>query len=52
MDQVAIAMENIKQVSAENAAGSRQSEASAHNLNELGQKLRHMSERFKLGNAS
>lgn len=48
MDQVAMAMENIKQVSAENAAGSKQSEASAQNLHELGQKLRKMSERFKL----
>lgn len=48
MDQVALAMENIKQVSAENAAGAKQSEASAHNLNELGQKLRQVSERFRL----
>jgi methyl-accepting chemotaxis protein len=48
MDQIAMAMENIKQVSAENAAGSRQSEASAQNLHELGQKLKQMSERFKL----
>jgi methyl-accepting chemotaxis protein len=48
MDQVAMAMENIKQVSAENAAGSKQSEASAQNLHELGQKLKLLSERFKL----
>jgi methyl-accepting chemotaxis protein len=48
MDQVAMAMENIKQVSAENAAGSKQSEASAQNLHELGQKLKQLSERFKL----
>jgi methyl-accepting chemotaxis protein len=48
MDQVAMAMENIKQVSAENAAGSKQSEASAQNLHELGQKLKQISERFKL----
>ncbi|TCS38455.1 methyl-accepting chemotaxis protein [Paucimonas lemoignei] len=48
MDQVAMAMENIKQVSVENAAGSRQSEASAQNLHELGQKLKEVSERFKL----
>lgn len=48
MDQVALAMENIKQVSAENAAGSRQSEASAQNLHELGRKLKELSERFKL----
>ena len=48
MDQVAMAMENIKEVSAENAAGSRQAEVSARNLNELGQKLRQISERFTL----
>lgn len=48
MDQVAMAMENIKQVSAENAAGSKQSEMSAQNLHELGQKLKQLSERFKL----
>jgi methyl-accepting chemotaxis protein len=48
MDQVAMAMENIKQVSTENAAGSRQSEASAQNLHELGQKLKLMSARFKV----
>lgn len=47
MDQVALAMENIKQVSAENAAGSKQSEVSAQNLHDLGQKLKQMSERFK-----
>lgn len=48
MDQVALAMENIKQASAENAAGSRQSEASAQNLHQLGQRLKALSERFKL----
>jgi methyl-accepting chemotaxis protein len=48
MDQVVLAMENINQVSAEHAAGSRQSERSARNLHELGQKLREMSERFRV----
>jgi methyl-accepting chemotaxis protein len=48
MDQVALAMENINQVSAENAAGSHQSEQAAQNLHELGQKLRQMSERFRV----
>jgi methyl-accepting chemotaxis protein len=48
MDQVALAMENINQVSAENAASSRQSEQAAQNLNELGLKLRQMSERFRV----
>jgi methyl-accepting chemotaxis protein len=48
MDQVALAMENINQVTAENAAGSRQAELSAQNLHELGQTLRRMSERFRV----
>ncbi|HLF97517.1 MAG TPA: hypothetical protein VI457_10270, partial [Methylococcaceae bacterium] len=42
MDQVALAIENIKQASLQNAASSRQSETAAHNLNELGQKLKHL----------
>lgn len=48
MDQVAMAMENIKQVSVDNAAGTKQFEASAQNLHELGQRLQQISERFKL----
>jgi methyl-accepting chemotaxis protein len=47
MDQVALAMENIKQASADNAAGSRQSEGAAHDLHDLGQQLKRMSERFQ-----
>ncbi|CAN7394156.1 methyl-accepting chemotaxis protein [Massilia sp. LjRoot122] len=48
MDQVALAMSNIHQVSAENAASSRQAEQAAQNLNELGLTLRQLSERFKV----
>jgi methyl-accepting chemotaxis protein len=48
MDQVAQAMENINQVSAENAASSRQSEQAAQSLNELGLKLRQLSETFRV----
>jgi methyl-accepting chemotaxis protein len=48
MDQVALAMENINQVTAENAAGSRQAELSAQNLHELGRTLSRMSERFRV----
>jgi methyl-accepting chemotaxis protein len=40
MDQVALAMENIKQASEQNVAGSRQVEATVQNLHELGQKLK------------
>jgi methyl-accepting chemotaxis protein len=42
MDQVALAMENIKQASMQNVAGARQAEIAAHDLNELGQKLNHL----------
>jgi methyl-accepting chemotaxis protein len=48
MDQVALAMENIQQASTENAAGSRQAEASAQNLHALGQSLRQTVGRFQL----
>jgi methyl-accepting chemotaxis protein len=48
MDQVALAMENIQQASTENAAGSRQAEASAQNLHALGQSLRRIVDRFQL----
>ena len=39
MDQVAIAMDNIKQASLQNVAGTRQAETAAHNLHELGRGL-------------
>jgi methyl-accepting chemotaxis protein len=39
MDQVALAMENIKQASMQNVSGTRQAETAAHSLHELGQKL-------------
>ncbi len=39
MDQVALAMENIKQASVQNVAGTRQAEVAAQSLHELGQKL-------------
>lgn len=48
MDQVALAMENIQQASTENAAGTRQAEASARNLHALGQSLRQTMTRFQL----
>jgi methyl-accepting chemotaxis protein len=48
MDQVALAMENIQQASAENAAGSRQAETSARNLHALGLSLRQTVDRFQL----
>ncbi|SDD69590.1 Methyl-accepting chemotaxis protein [Massilia sp. PDC64] len=47
MDQVVLAMENIQQASTENAAGTRQAEASARNLHALGQSLRQTIARFQ-----
>ncbi|OGQ82029.1 MAG: chemotaxis protein [Deltaproteobacteria bacterium RIFCSPLOWO2_12_FULL_60_19] len=44
MDQVALAMENIKQASTQNVAGTKQAETAAHNLNELGRKLKQLVE--------
>jgi len=48
MDQVVLAMENIQQASTENAAGTRQAEASARNLHALGQSLRQTMARFQV----
>jgi len=43
-DQVALAMESIKQASTQNVAGTKQAETAAHNLHELGQKLKQLVE--------
>jgi methyl-accepting chemotaxis protein len=48
MDQVALAMENIKQASMQNVAGTRQAETAAHSLHELGQKLKRLAEQYKV----
>lgn len=47
VDQVAQAMESIKQASTQNVASARQLEAAANNLKNLGQQLKAMTERFK-----
>jgi methyl-accepting chemotaxis protein len=47
-DQVALAMENIKQASAQNVAGTKQTEVAAQSLHELGQKLKQLVERYKV----
>ena len=44
MDQVALAMENIKQASTQNVAATRQAEQAARNLSELGHRLRSLIE--------
>ncbi len=48
MDQVALAMESIKEASTQNMASAKQLEAAAHNLKELGQKLQHTVARYKV----
>jgi len=48
VDQVATAMENIKQASAQNVASAKQLEAAAHNLNALGQRLKLIVERYQV----
>jgi methyl-accepting chemotaxis protein len=42
MDQVALAMESIKQASVQNVSGTKQAEVAAQSLHELGQKLSDM----------
>jgi methyl-accepting chemotaxis protein len=48
MDQVASAMENIRQASQDNVGGTRQVDLAARNLHQLGLKLKGLSARFKL----
>ena len=48
MDQVALAMENIKQASTQNVAATRQAEAAAHNLREVGQQLLQLVDRYQV----
>ncbi len=48
MDQVALAMNSIKQASLQNAGGTKQAESAAHNLSELGQKLIRVLEQYRI----
>lgn len=48
MDQVAMAMESIKQASEQNLGGMKQAEAAAQNLHSLGQTLKQLVEQYKL----
>ncbi len=47
MDQVASAMENIKQASAQNVASTKQAETAAQNLHDLGHKLKQLVGQYK-----
>lgn len=48
VDQVAGAMESIRQASAQNVSSATQLEATARSLNELGQRIKQMAERYKV----
>ena len=48
MDQVALAMENIKQASTQNVASTKQAETAAQNLHDLGQKLKQLVGQYQL----
>jgi methyl-accepting chemotaxis protein len=48
IDQVASAMDSIKQASTQNVASAQQLEAAAGNLNDLGQRLKQMVERYEV----
>ncbi|MES2818180.1 MAG: methyl-accepting chemotaxis protein [Pseudomonadota bacterium] len=48
MDQIACAMENIRQASQDNVGGTRQVDLAARNLHQLGLKLKGLAARFKL----
>jgi len=48
MDQVALAMENIKQASVQNVASTKQTEVAAHTMHELGQKLKQIVDQYKV----
>ncbi len=48
MDQVALAMENIKTASTQNVSSTRQTETAAQNLHELGQKIKLLVERYQV----
>lgn len=48
MDQVAMAMENIRRATVQNVASTKQTEASARNMHELGLKLKQLVEQYKV----
>jgi methyl-accepting chemotaxis protein len=48
MDQAVLAIQNIRQASAQNVAGTRQAEGAARNLHELGLKLKQLVEAYRV----
>jgi methyl-accepting chemotaxis protein len=47
MDQVASAMDNIRQASTQNVSGTRQTEVAARGLNDVGLKLKELVGRYR-----
>lgn len=48
MDQVALAMQNIREASAQNVASTKQTEVAAQNLHQLGLRLKQLVERYQV----
>jgi methyl-accepting chemotaxis protein len=48
MEQIITAMENIRQASDQNVAGTRMTETAAHSLHDLGQKLKQLVDRYRV----
>ncbi|MFZ0945028.1 MAG: methyl-accepting chemotaxis protein [Syntrophobacteraceae bacterium] len=48
IDQISLAMENIKQAAEQNVSGTKQAEQAAYSLNELGQKLKEMVGKYRV----
>ncbi|MDA8164503.1 MAG: methyl-accepting chemotaxis protein [Desulfobacteraceae bacterium] len=48
VEQIITAMDNIRQASEQNVAGTRQSETAAHGLHDLGQKLKQLVGRYRV----
>jgi len=48
MDQIAVAIENIREASTQNVTGTKQAETAAHDLSDLGQKLKGVIEQYRV----
>jgi methyl-accepting chemotaxis protein len=48
MDQLALATANIRETTSQNMESTRQAEVAAHSLHELGIRLKHLVERYKV----
>ncbi len=48
MEQLTLAMENIKVATTQNMASTKQAESAAHNLHTLGQKLKELVKHYRV----